>query len=58
MIREVLGESWKRIGTHFENRDHSSVIHAYNKIEELRHCDAEVQDMHRQARRALGLDSE
>ncbi len=58
MIRELLDESWKRIGTHFGNRDHSSVIHAHKKIEELCRSDSEVQDMYRQAKRALGIDPE
>ena len=32
LCREVAGMSFPQIGVEFGNRDHSTVIHGYNKI--------------------------
>lgn len=36
ITRELTGDSWKHIGGHFGGRDHTSVMHAYQKISEMR----------------------
>lgn len=36
LIRELSGESFQQIGQHFGNRDHSTVMHAYRKMEQQR----------------------
>lgn len=35
ITREMTGDSWKHIGTLFGDRDHTSMIHGYNKISDL-----------------------
>lgn len=42
LTREITGDSWKHIGTLFGDRDHTSMIHGYQKIHELMHRDREV----------------
>lgn len=42
MARELTGESYPDIGAAFEGRDHTTVIHACEKVEELRRMDKEV----------------
>ncbi len=37
LIRKLLGLSFLKIGGYFGNRDHSTVMHAYRKIEKLLH---------------------
>jgi chromosomal replication initiator protein len=32
VIRELTGDSWKHIGTMFGDRDHTSMMHAYQKV--------------------------
>jgi chromosomal replication initiator protein len=34
ITREITGDSWKHIGTLFGDRDHTSMMHAYQKINE------------------------
>lgn len=34
IYREITGDSWKHIGTLFGDRDHTSMMHGYNKISE------------------------
>ncbi len=35
LAREVTEDTWKHIGSQFGNRDHSSVMHGYQKVEEM-----------------------
>jgi chromosomal replication initiator protein len=35
LTREITGDSWKHIGTLFGDRDHTSMMHAHQKISEL-----------------------
>jgi chromosomal replication initiator protein len=44
LCRELTDDSYSRIGTRFGGRDHSTVIHAYRKIEEEREEDPDLQD--------------
>jgi chromosomal replication initiator protein len=39
VTREMTGDSWKHIGTLFGDRDHTSMMHGYQKINELIHAD-------------------
>ncbi len=43
LCRELTEESYAHIGSRFGGRDHSTVIHAYRKIEEALESDAELQ---------------
>lgn len=42
LTREITGDSWKHIGTLFGDRDHTSMIHGYQKIHEMMLRDREV----------------
>jgi chromosomal replication initiator protein len=42
VTREITGDSWKHIGTLFGDRDHSSMMHGYQKINELMHQDRDL----------------
>ena len=42
LSRELTDESFPDIGAAFGGRDHSTVMHACDKIEELRKLDKEV----------------
>jgi chromosomal replication initiator protein len=44
LCRELTDDSYSRIGTRFGGRDHSTVIHAYRKIEEKRDEDADLRE--------------
>jgi chromosomal replication initiator protein len=44
LCRELTEESYAHIGSRFGGRDHSTVIHAYRKIEEELGSDPELQD--------------
>jgi len=35
LTRQITGDSWKHIGTLFGDRDHTSMMHAYQKISEM-----------------------
>lgn len=35
ITREITGDSWKHIGTLFGDRDHTSMMHGYQKINEM-----------------------
>jgi len=35
ITREITGDSWKHIGSFFGDRDHTSMMHGYQKISEL-----------------------
>ena len=43
LCRELTDESYDHIGSRFGGRDHSTVIHAYRKIEDALESDAELQ---------------
>ena len=42
VTREITGDSWKHIGTLFGDRDHTSMMHAYQKINEYMVQDREL----------------
>ncbi len=42
LSREIRGDSWKHIGGIFGDRDHTSMMHGYQKISELMHYDREL----------------
>jgi len=44
LCRELTDDSYSRIGTRFGGRDHSTVIHAYRKIEEKREENADLRE--------------
>ena len=44
LCRELTEESYSHIGSRFGGRDHSTVIHAYRKIEDALEDDAELKD--------------
>ncbi len=35
ITRQITGDSWKHIGSYFSNRDHTSIMHAYQKISDM-----------------------
>lgn len=35
VMREITGDSWKHIGSQFGNRDHTSMMHGYQKVQEM-----------------------
>jgi chromosomal replication initiator protein len=58
LARKITGDSWKRLGERFGNRDHTSMIHAFQKISLLNTNDLEVQSHIRNLeRRLLGSDA-
>lgn len=58
LARKITGDSWKRLGERFGNRDHTSMIHAFQKITLLSTKDLEVQSHIRNLeRRLLGNDA-
>lgn len=42
VTRELTGDSWKHIGRQFGNRDHTSVMHSYQRITEMVRQDREL----------------
>jgi chromosomal replication initiator protein len=42
LIRDITKDSWKSIGSTFSDRDHTSIMHAHQKINELLIEDAEL----------------
>ena len=45
LIRELTSTSFESIGCLLGNRDHSTIIHAYRKIESSRHIDMELETL-------------
>lgn len=45
LCREILGSSLVSIGLHFGGRDHSTVIHACNKVEKMSEQDSRVKSL-------------
>ncbi|MBL8048760.1 MAG: chromosomal replication initiator protein DnaA [Chthonomonas sp.] len=43
LTREISGDSWKHIGAQFGDRDHTSMMHGYQKISELKNKDRDLQ---------------
>jgi chromosomal replication initiator protein len=44
LSRELTGNSYPEIGLAFDGRDHSTVIHACDRIAELRQTDAQLNE--------------
>lgn len=42
LTRRITGDSWKHIGSQFGDRDHTSIMHGYQKIDEMMHHDREL----------------
>lgn len=42
ITREITGDSWKHIGSLFGDRDHTSMMHGYQKIHEMMHQDKDL----------------
>ncbi|HEY0866382.1 MAG TPA: chromosomal replication initiator protein DnaA [Fimbriimonas sp.] len=42
ITREITGDSWKHIGSLFGDRDHTSMMHAYQKISEMMQADKDL----------------
>jgi len=42
LTRELTGDSWKHIGSLFGDRDHTSMMHGYQKISEMMHQDRDL----------------
>ncbi|WP_435338006.1 helix-turn-helix domain-containing protein, partial [Acinetobacter sp. LH3_13] len=42
ITREITKNSWKHIGTLFGDRDHTSMMHAHEKISEMAHRDRDL----------------
>ncbi len=42
ITRELTGDSWKHIGGLFGDRDHTSMMHAFQKISEMMHQDKDL----------------
>ncbi|MFZ4507536.1 MAG: chromosomal replication initiator protein DnaA [Fimbriimonas sp.] len=42
ITREITGDSWKHIGSLFGDRDHTSMMHGYQKISEMMHKDKDL----------------
>ncbi len=42
ITREITGDSWKHIGGLFGDRDHTSMMHGYQKISEMMHADKDL----------------
>ncbi|MEW6441721.1 MAG: chromosomal replication initiator protein DnaA [bacterium] len=53
LCRKLTSESFPEIGTHFGGKDHSTVIHAVNKIEHVLRTDANLQKEIQLIRRSL-----
>jgi chromosomal replication initiator protein len=44
ITRTITGDSWKHIGSQFGNRDHTSMMHGYQKVSELVHRDKHLHE--------------
>jgi chromosomal replication initiator protein len=42
LTRRITGDSWKHIGSHLGDRDHTSIMHGYQKIDDMMHHDKEL----------------
>ncbi len=57
LAKELTNSSLKTIGLHFGGRDHSTVIHAYQSVEDQMHLDPKYQTNVTQIRKRLQLVS-
>jgi chromosomal replication initiator protein len=55
LAKELTNSSLKTIGLHFGGRDHSTVIHAYQSVEDQMRLDTKYQSTVQQIRRKIGL---
>ena len=55
LAKELTNASLKTIGLHFGGRDHSTVIHAYQSVEDLMRVDSKYQTHVQQVKRRLQL---
>ena len=53
VLREITGDSWKRIGAYLGNRDHTSMMHGYQKINHMMVRDLELRGSVKQILRRL-----
>ena len=53
LARELTNRSFPEIGAAFGDRDHTTVLHAYRKVEELRKIDSAVDTDYRNLLRRL-----
>ncbi|MCW5942917.1 MAG: chromosomal replication initiator protein DnaA [Fimbriimonadaceae bacterium] len=44
LMRKITGDSWKQIGRRFGNRDHTSVMHSFQRANEMIAADQELRD--------------
>lgn len=56
ITREITGDSWKHIGHLFGDRDHTSMMHGYQKISEMMVRDRELRVSVKQLMRTLHPD--
>jgi chromosomal replication initiator protein len=42
LTRRVTGDSWKHIGSMLGDRDHTSIMHGYQKIDDMMHHDGDL----------------
>jgi chromosomal replication initiator protein len=57
LTREVTGGSWKHIGHQFGDRDHTSMMHAYDKISKMADTDRDFANVVRSLLRNLNPDA-
>lgn len=57
LTREVTHGSWKHIGHQFGDRDHTSMMHAYEKVNKLTEADLDFANVVRSLMRNLDPDS-
>jgi len=57
ITREITGDSWKHIGGLFGDRDHTSMMHGYQKISEMMHQDKDLRATVKQLIRNLYPES-
>jgi chromosomal replication initiator protein len=53
LSKELTNHSLPEIGDAFGGRDHTTVLHACRKVEELREMNPEIKDDYRNLRRIL-----
>ncbi len=57
ITREITGDSWKHIGSLFGDRDHTSMMHGYQKISEMMVRDRELRSVVKHLLRTLHPDA-
>lgn len=53
LLRELTGDSWKYIGTQFGDRDHTSMMHAYERIVEQMHQEPDFKQTVKSLKRTI-----